>query len=430
MKSQQDMLVFRLAMPSPIMTLLCGILIFVLIYLFSPITTDYSFRWEGVGYVVLSCLLLIVGLAIGARFVFKRVQLLAVSRRKTLKIWRCSLVVAGVGALLRIYDRAIVRGASLSGDFFAARESLAEAGVGLASIASAVTVPFCYVVIFMSFIVWRTGMRNFSRLLWLIPIALFPALDAVWIGSRSSVLVLASFILVCLLVFEVFRTHKWVLPAFVMFMVAAIWGSGLLFISRTEQMGLDPIVSAYMSGYAEFATISDGAVAILERGDLSGMDSLLFGVINFSQYYTHGFFEFLYLYENHKSWHSMGAYSFNVYLKFVSYMIPLGDYSSVVEDAQVRQGVFNTILGPVFIDFGVLGYFFVLFLGGLIGLVSRKAMKGSVSVYPMLIYFLICLFFAPVVSLLVFAQGLYTITSFIFFAFLCKVLGYRAEVFR
>ncbi|MCK0108291.1 hypothetical protein MWU58_03230 [Flavobacteriaceae bacterium S0825] len=145
-------------------------------------------------------------------------------------------------------------------------------------------------------------------------------------------------------------------------------------------------------------------------------------LLNASQYYTHGVFEFGYLYNNYEGKHHYGGFTFNVIAKFSNIILGTNIDLAKIQDSPVRTGVYTTFFGPIYLDFGWFAPIFMLFFGMLQGLIFNKTLLGDYKYVPLLFYMLIIDFFMPVINFITSSQGVYIIVSMIVFAKLYKLL--------
>jgi len=147
--------------------------------------------------------------------------------------------------------------------------------------------------------------------------------------------------------------------------------------------------------------------------------------INLAQYYTHGMFEFNYLYEKHDQPFRCGAYMFSIIPKLSNIIFRTKFDLNAISSSMPRKGVYTSFFGPLYVDFGWFGPVFMFLFGLFQSVVYNKIMRGNFKYIPLLFYFFIINFFMPVVNFIISAQGLYIIIAFIVFIVYYKFLVFK-----
>lgn len=405
---------------SPARALLFGILLYAMIYLFFPVVGNYPPSTGAISYVFVTAVLLFAGATIGGaiRSSNSRNAHQAVFN---FKIYLRVTQVAAVGVVFKVIDKFMIRGVSLSAGI-ENREILEDAGgSNIFSLIGGVLYPLCYVSLFVLLSSWGQDKTD-KKKYYIVSLLLFsyPTLDSMLIGSRSLMIVNFTMLLLYGLYFKFIRINIKTLLLLPVVLCAVGLLSGFLFLNRLEYMGLDYLYSALNSVYAFTVEPNDWVLGkIFNSDDLSFLT--YYSLLNTGQYFTHGLFEFFYMYDHFNAENTYGAYNFSAYYKFVT--ILTGDYTTMdaVANAQPRIGTFTTFLGPVFVDFGWVGPVYMFFFGFVAGRIWSKCVSGEVMWVPLYFYFVLMLVFVPVVNFFVSAQGLYTITAFLLFVLISKL---------
>ena len=403
-----------LLIPSSISALTIGLVFFILIFTLSPLTAKYSGTLYSWSYLLFSIIFLYFGLIFGCKkvsFKTRKIQL-SVNVKVLKKIFMIIFIIALVGVILRIVDKYYIRGASFSIDFESNRLALSLEGAGFISIVSAMLYPFSFIVIYYYLFLKR--LKEIS-LLWLFvvaPISLFPVIDGIFFGSRSSSL--AYLVLTFLYLFSLnFIKIKFNLKTIVVFLLlsAMFYLSGLMFSFRSEALGIDPILSTQISAYAEFVTLDPRWTDFLYSIRSEWSYYFYLGVINFAQYWVHGVFELLYMVDNFISQKAtLGGASFFIIFKF--FAVIFGFNLDFIADSEVRSGVFITFFGSSYYDFLYFGVIFNFIFGFFVGRLEFKLFRlAKVGLIPIYFFMLIILLFSLVVSFLTGAQGIYIIVA-------------------
>ena len=402
--------------PSPFSALTWGMISYMFIYFISPLSPKYVGTLYSWSYIILSIGGLYLGLLFGyKRLTFKRKKIQIYIDVKALKkVFKIILIISILGVLLRIVDKYYLRGASLALDIVGNREALSAQSTGIISIISAILYPFSFIIFFYYLFLKRIKSISSIWLLFVIPIALFPIIDGVFFGSRSSALVFVSLFIFYLGIFKFLKLKLNIktLVLSLLFFVAMFSLSGYMFSFRTESLGMDPVLSTQISGYAYFVQLDEEWTSFLYSVKGNLIYYFYIGVINFVQYVIHGVFELLYLVDNFNTENlTYGGQNFFIILKFFARIF--GFSLDFVRDAQLRLGIYTTFLGPIYYDFSYFGVLFSFLFGFFTGRLGANIFKkNKLTLLPLYLYMLVILFFVLVVSLLVSAQGMYVIVTF------------------
>lgn len=402
--------------PSPFSVFTWGLVAYLFIFMISPLTPKYDGTLYSWSYLIASIFSLYVGLLFGyKKFSFKAKKIQININTKVLKkVFEIILIIAVIGVLLRIIDKYYLRGATLALDIVENREALSSQGTGLISIVSAVLYPFSFIILFYYLFLRRVKAIFSVWLLIILPVALFPIIDGLFFGSRSSALVFIALIIFYLGIFNFFKLKVNIktLILSIVFFIAIFSLSGYIFSFRTESLGMDSIASTQISGYSHFVQLDIKWTNFLYSVDGNLIYYFYIGVINFVQYVVHGVFELLYLVDNFDIEKlTYGGQNFFIILKFFAKVFHF-DLDFVV-NAQIRSGIYTTFFGPIYYDFVYFGVLFSFIFGFFTGRLALNIFKkNKVTLIPLYLYMLVILFFALVVSLLVSAQGMYVIVAF------------------
>ncbi|TVZ56190.1 oligosaccharide repeat unit polymerase [Lutibacter sp. Hel_I_33_5] len=333
------------------------------------------------------------------------------------------VVIALFGFLLKIIDKFYIRGASFLYTISYNRIILENSGPSIISIISALTTPFSFLPLFLYY---KLPKKN---LLWFFTsILLFfsPTIDFLMMGSRSGIFVIIILLGLYLFYYKKLKLNP--IKVIIVIFVLAYLGmaSTKLFLERTRDFAkTDKIAINHIlkhSGYNFTITPRNSTKNNIIKTKNKTSQAVKLGVINFAQYYLHGVYEFGYLYRNYNKQHYFGAYTFNVFVKFINIIFRTNIDLKKVENSPPRTGVYTSFFGPVFIDFGWFTFIFMFFFGAIQKTIYNKCLEGRFQFIPLLFYFLIINFFMPVFNFINGAQGLYIITTFIIFSIIYKVL--------
>jgi hypothetical protein len=205
--------------------------------------------------------------------------------------------------------------------------------------------------------------------------------------------------------------------------VAAIIVFAVVFALRLEKMGMDYKTSIRYSAYTQVAPLDPGYLAIIDAAD-PAVGLMLAAYASIPQYIVHGVFEFFYLVELKEDGFTWGSYTFYVLPKLYSVLTGNIDYTfeyvGVIDNP--RGGVFQTIFGSSYIDFGPYVVIFVFFLGFVIELSRMRAMAGDHAAVPLYLYFLMTCALSPIESGLTASGGFITVLSHLSLVWLSSLI--------
>jgi hypothetical protein len=396
---------------APERMLLYGIAVYLLVFAIAPVSVTVpiglgAFCYLAIGY---GCLLLGMMAAPweGRSSIYKMTP----SFIRGLLF--ASVFIGGIGMILRLYDRYGVRGVEVAANFMQAQQENMESGPTVYSTIAAVLYPFCYLVFFL-YLVKNNGKGKKLGFISSLIMCLSPGLTALSMGSRSFMLVSGGMVIIFCVYFGIlkFNTKTFLFAVGGTFLAAAFFT--VIFVYRLKAMKVDPTFSVYSSVYAFTVRPNLSASSAFAQG--SGLAYYLnFMLLSMTQYFIHGVFEFGYEFQHFLGNHTWGADNFAAYFKLFAMLMGARDPMDSVLAVSPRTGAFTTFFGPVYLDFGWYGMPLLIAFGFFIKKLWYRFVARDYLLAPLYAYFAVVLFLSPVVNLLVGAQGLYTITSFIVF---------------
>lgn len=326
------------------------------------------------------------------------------------QLYEITFILAALGVAMRLTDWVFLRGLTIDTEFMQNREKIESAGSNALSMLSSVLVPFCLVPYMMHAVAKRNGMKVGSSWKSIGLATLWPLLTIV-IGSRSSMFMsLGMLILSRLIIFR--RTSKTVLAFCAALAIGLVYVGGLLFIARLEDIGLRVENVIKLSAFTHLAPVTQEYFNIRASLSTWGRDTL-FIITTFIQYYTHGVPEFTYLVEHYDKGIQLGSYTFTVFarLGYTLWGIPFDGNAALM--LSPRPGIYTTLFGPLYIDFGPFVPLFCIAFGGLISWTRRKVLLGEVAALPLYICFLMQVGSAVVINAIQSAYGIFYNLAFI-----------------
>lgn len=421
---------FTLTIFSPIKIFLIGVFFITFLIVIAPVKILYFGTLYSWLYLLLSIIFILLGLTLGMKSFRLKAQKTSIKiSKKLLKtFFYLASLLAFFGVILRIYDKYFIRGVNLSMEVMQNRDLLTEAGANTFSVISSFFYPLVMLIPFLYLLLRRTHLNKIRHLLITISLSLFPVIDGILLGSRSTILVFI-FLNILYLMSTNYINIKLNLKniiIFFLFLVILFILNGLMFDMRTNLISIDPIKSTQTSVYAFFIPLENDYLNLLYSIEGSLLYFFILGMINFIQYMVHGVFELLYLVDNFNIEHTFwGEQNFAVIIKFIYKILDIPFSFSDHQQLLSRTGIYNTLFGPIYYDFHFFGIIFVFILSFFIGNIFNKIVKGNIFLYPLYIYFISILFFSLVVNMIIFAQGLYTIVAFSLFYYISKILLWK-----
>ena len=411
---------------SPLKVYFVGLLLYLIIFILKPSSPYYWGSFLGWTFLLINLITICLGIVVGMakNFSFSNRKIAVSKNNNDLKrnIYTM-LFLSFIGFCAFAIENLLVSGISINeGDILANRILAEESEVGLLSIIAAIFTPFILVLFVYSFIY-----RKFYKKLILIPLLsigaiFFIILLSLSLGSRSIILVYLFTIILCFYTIinnnisnkAVFLSILVMLPLLMIF-------NGMFNEVRSTAFGMDSFSLIEKTASSFFFNINENIINTIYsyRFDNDLLYYLFIGFLNFTQYYTHGLFELLFLIENYQEQSTMGLLNFGVIIKFFNVV----GFNIDNSFEAVRSGTFLTLFGPNYYDFGFIGgIIFTFILSYAYGAVYNHLIKyNSISIIPLYFHLSIIFFFPMVVSFFISAQGLYFISSFLIAHFIYKI---------
>lgn len=335
------------------------------------------------------------------------------------------VAIGFIGSILLLIDRYGLREVSFTADAMASREVLAESSSSIISMVAA----FASSIGVLSYmLIWLVELNKISVRLWVKFIAILNILTvilvSVQLGSRSLLLViLLSHMLVWFFVSRVSGNKLKKLHMFIVFILLSCMTvlSALLIIMRVNLMGFSMLDSILISSYAEIIEPSEFVLDLLQNENI--LTVLIAGIFSLVQYVFHGIYEFSLLFNDFDGDHEMGYRTFWLPLKAFSTLtngsISVGEFSN----SGIREGIFTTYVGPVFIDFGLFSPLILFVNGILFGLPFRWLVQGKLAWLPLVALFSTGAILWPVVNIFESSSGTFLLVGSI-------VIGLFGKSFR
>ena len=363
--------------PNRVVTL--SIAIWLLIFLILPMAPVMPANTDPYLMLFASIAALYLGINI---FAFSRRPKLR--RRPSLRLiqsgFRLMLVLGAMGVGARLIDWFLFRQVDVSASIFENRERLATIGSsGFGTIAAGL-LPFTIGAVVLA--LWARANRiplRGATLAYALAFVL-PALN-VGLGSRSVVVLFACIVLATFLL-TLPQVRTWHIVSAVFGTIFLLVVSYVMFDMRIQGMNLGPEFIVRYSRYTELVPLDVWFLDIIDRSHRY-ISNFFFFLSHIGQYYVHGVYEYLYLVDVKRENFLMGNYQFFIFSKF--YALLAGDVITLIRElanASPRLGVFTTLFGPAYIDFGYWSPLFIFCMGAIVALTRRAVLSGNPFALP------------------------------------------------
>lgn len=319
-------------------------------------------------------------------------------------LYRVTFALGLLGIMLRIFDWAVLRGLSVDVGFFENREKIETAGASAFSMASTLLIPFTLA----PYMFHAVGQRNgaiVGRSWTSIGLALLWPVLTIVIGSRSSMFMSIGMLLISrIIIFP--HTSKKIIAFCVFFVVTLLYLGGLLFIARISEFGLNIEKSIKFSAFTHMVPVTSEYFRFVANLSDWGRDTVFIGT-TFAQYVLHGVPEFVYLTEHYQNSEQWGGYTFSIFVRLAHALWGLDYNGNLVTSSIPRVGIYTTMFGPFFVDFGAFAPIFCLGLGTLISWTRSRVLAGEIAVLPLYVAFVMQMASAIVVNTFMSAYGIF-----------------------
>lgn len=337
----------------------------------------------------------------------------------SLYFWAIS-AIGFVGVVTRLIDRVVVRGAGLTASIDEIRETLVEQETSGFGIIGAFLSPFSYLplIILLS---TRSDKPRVYKFIFATLLYVIPVLDAARQGSRSVMLVaaiLGVFAIACSRFNGQLLKARLVIPTAIMAVVFVV-ASTAIFTARLSSFDRELRNAVFDSVFAQSIGPNEDA-----RQGVQSPDPLVAtyyeNVLPNALYYTSGIYEFTRLWERpDEQRHSYGADFAYPYARTLATILryeDVSDFFAKDEGLYYRVGVFTSLFGPLWVEWGHLSYLLMFIYGVIVSALSYWSRRGFLNVYPLYLYLLLIIFYAPVVNFMTIGFGFFSLNAFLAFA--------------
>lgn len=338
---------------SPARATLLGLVIYWLLVAIAPLKFDMNFfSAEGLGFVILSLIGFWLGCAVAAKSSRSAMwRFTAVPTRGQIGqlIWM-TLCLGAAGTLLRAYDRLVLRGFEFSEFVILARESI-QPDVSIFGYIGGVLFPLSMACLMLH---WWDGRRRPVTSLAAAALATYPLLEALALGSRSTILNMLLLVAFCAAASGRLRTSH-VLVVSALLSTPLLLASQALYETRTMQLGYQSLIEIYtLNSITLYAPPQDWITSLIGIEGSLFVDALVRPWLHLSQYTTSTWLIFMDNFASFSGNFGWGQLHFGVPLRALSAVFDVGDSYDPVSEG-LKEGLFSTVFSTIYYDFGWFG---------------------------------------------------------------------------
>ncbi|WAB92590.1 O-antigen ligase [Pseudomonas citronellolis] len=395
-----------------------SLLLYVLLWALAPLKLRYDFSTEAFSLFILMYISMAGGIFSYQLISFptpsqSTLSFKNISSRSIKKLFVLTLTITIIGIGLRAFDKLVLRDILSYATSVERRDADTESSIfGVISAplyAFALTLP-----ILLKFIE-NKKIRTISFLIFFLPSA-----EVLLMGSRG--LFITTFMMLYVYVWHIWRIRPKQITSITLIGLTFIYISGYLFFERITSYGYTPLSNTFSSNYAFTLTPNEYAADLISTSGPLAVMAFIF--VNACQYYLHGFLEFSYLIDHSSNLsYQYGSYTFSIIGKLINFIA--GTSQSIY--LPPRYGVYTTLLGPLWVDFGPFAFVFLFIIGWITAMAYFKLKSGNFLFAPLYAYLVSVIFFSPVVNLIQSALGLYVLVACTGFVILGKLILKRPK---
>lgn len=326
------------------------------------------------------------------------------------------------GVAMRLYDRIVVRGASLTLDIAEIRDTLADSQSSLFGALGGFLSPFAFLPLIMLFLK-QDDEHRFVRFSCSILLFILPVADAARQGSRSVMLVAVALLVfaIALTRFEGKLLHRRLFYPAVGLVAGLAVASTVIFSARLSSHDRDLRDAVFNAVFAQ--SIGPNYEARLGiMSDEPAVSEYYRIVVPNALYFTSGVYEFSRLWDRpDRQVFSWGTNFIYPYTRVANSILRLKRIPAFLQPDDAlffRSGVFTTLFGPLWVEWGYLGAFMMFLFGFLLTGMSLSIRDGKVHLVPLYACLMAAVLYAMVVNIMALGFGFFSLNAFILFALL------------
>ena len=371
---------------TPGRALAASYLFWLFVFVLAPVDPRWSNGFTGYMLIALSLMGLAVGFFMPDALHLNIAPIRFSERACKNAIFLC-VTIGMLGLMFKLYDIFALRGVELDQNVIINRIVSARTESNGISVLAAMLLPFSTAALLIAWYARRMG--YISRIgLWPIASGLAPVGIPFLFASRSGLL---YFLVIMAVAFVNLAKHLRIRHILLFATVAIISLTlfAFVFINRVERSGQTLLYAARLSVYTQVVPLQGWALNAIDSSGDSG--PVLAGYASLLQYAISGMFEFLYLVELKNEDFAWGANTFFFLPKIYDVLFNSGNVASnqlAILVLNPRSGVFQTMFGGLYLDFGMFLPLVCAVFGFAIGLIRLSVRAGNVFAFPLYALFL------------------------------------------
>jgi len=397
--------------------ILYGLFVWLFLFVFSPFS---SYENIGINY-YLFIFINVLFYLIGTLLIGTKTKPYPINRAKSVKLFYLFFWIALFGVLFKLTDKFMIRGLSFDFTAHENRDSLVQGAGNIIGIIGNLLSPLSFYVLFLFFKYRINTTKIMTVIILLMPF--IQVIDALAIGSRSSILVTILFVVIFLLILNKLKlTFKKGVLYFSLF-IGVLFFLQNIFIQRTSYWVDESFLKEHT---LEMSAFNKMLVTNQEFNDFTINNDDFIGDILFTytlttKYYLHGMLELNHLINNFNKNHTYGGFTFVLYKRMLYKIIGKKADNSNYATIMPRNGIFTSFLGPIFVDFGWFSPIFLLIFGIYCKKTHNRLISNDDSAVLLYVYLSVVILFFPVFNFISGANGLFIFTSFLLIKPLSKL---------
>lgn len=325
-------------------------------------------------------------------------------RRLLTAMFKACTVLGTLGVTFRLIDWVVYRGFSFDLEFAENLERAAEGGGNPFAAVAVYLVPLSIVPYLINLVAIRNG-KPVSRGFLALGLALLWPACSIFIGQRGTLVMNIAMLFIGRTII-VRKTSGKLIPVMVLLLLGLIYLAGLIFMERSRQFGVSPDAVLRFAQFTHLAPLTQEYYNFAS-GAPTWAGDLVFISTSMSQYALHGVPEFFHLVEHYRHGDQLGAFTFTAMVRVASILWGVPFSLADVAMLPPRPGIYTTMFGPFYIDWGPFTPVFCLIFGGFVSWVRRRVLLGDLAALPLYVVLLIQTSAAPILNTISGAYGIF-----------------------
>lgn len=406
---------------SPLNSAIYGIIFWVILYVFSPVSYGYPLSFYSISLLISSYILFFSGYFIGNNV--KTLKMPLGRSREKKGMFHVFLFVSITSVLFIIIDKFVLRGIGIGNGAFENREILENSPPTMIGILGNIMKAAVFMTLFLYY---KLNIKDKSLMILTYSLLGYFILESFLMGSRSvpvfyivlTVLILLHFNKIKIKLRYIFLLS--ILGIIFFIFLTEIYISRTIEFMETRERAIEFIL--LHGSYMDYTILDQDFIKFVFSIDSYYIQSFFVGLASFLVYYLHSVVEFSYMIDHFTAPAQLGSHTFFIFAKFFKLIFGLYDGRSL--DYIPRLGKYTTFFGDLYMDFK--GYLLVfVFLFGFWQARLYKSAKNynNFSIIPLILFLCMLNFIMPVFNLISGGNGIYLIVGFIVMTYFYRIMA-------